>query len=265
MAYSALELAPKYLRYLLTASNGKGHGVHSPFVFDLITRVLRDGTSYAEYEGIERLRWELRSDPGAVAVVDFGAGSGRPVRESTLSSIARTALKPTKFGQLFYRMARHYRPSSIVELGTSLGVTTSYLAFGNPLASVTTLEGSSAIAVAARHNFATLGLGRIRLVEGNFDDTLEGVLGDLSSLDLGYIDGNHRLEPTLRYFREMQPKLHADSILIFDDIHWSPEMEQAWAALKADPLVRCSVDLFYIGILFFRTEFFTPQHFTIRF
>jgi len=265
MAYSALELAPKYLRYLLTASNGKGHGIHSPFVFDLVTRVLRDRADYAAYEGIEQLRRQLRSDPRSVAVTDFGAGRPVPARERTLSSIARTALKPPKFGQLFYRMARHYQPSSVVELGTSLGVTTAYLAFGNPVASITTLEGSPAIAAVARHNFASLGLERIRLVEGNFDDTLAGALQGLASVDLAYIDGNHRLEPTLRYFREMQPKLHAESILIFDDIHWSPEMEQAWEALKADPQVRCSVDLFYIGILFYRKEFFTPQHFTIRF
>ena len=237
-------------------------------MFDLVTRVLQDGTDYADYEGVERLRQALNSDRRAIAVADFGAGSGSPVqaRERTLSSIARTALKPPKFGQLFYRMARHYRPESILELGTSLGITTSYLALGNPLASVTTLEGSPGIAAAARRIISRRwGFERTRLVEGNFDDTLAGTLHGLPSLDLAYIDGNHRLEPTLRYFREMQPKLHAESILIFDDIHWSSEMEQAWAVLKADPLVRCSVDLFYIGILFFRPEFFTPQHFTIRF
>lgn len=266
MAYSVLQLAPKYIRYLLTASNAKGHGIHSPFVFDLVTRVLGDKTPYQTYKPMEDLRARLQQDTTVVTTDDLGAGSGKSAApRRTLSSIARTALKPPKFGQLFFRMTRHYKPAHIVELGTSLGITTAYLASGNPSASVMTCEGAPGIAAAARRNFETLGLDRIRIVEGNFDETLDGVLSALPSLDLAYIDGNHRLEPTLRYYRQMQPKLHADSILIFDDIHWSAEMEEAWAALRQEPEVTCSVDLFYIGILFFRKEFFTPQHFTIRF
>jgi precorrin-6B methylase 2 len=266
MAYSALQLAPKYIKYLLQASNGRGHGIHSPFVFDFVTRVLRDRTSYPEYKPIEDLRHRLARDPTTVPTDDMGAGSGKGAApQRTLGSIARTALKPGKFGQLFFRMARHYKPAHILELGTSLGITTAYLASGHPPAAVTTCEGAPGIAAAARRNFSTLGLERIGIVEGNFDETLAGVLFPMSSLDLAYIDGNHRLEPTLRYYRQMQPKLNADSILVFDDIHWSSEMEEAWETLKRDPLVTCSVDLFYIGILFFRKEFFTPQHFTIRF
>ena len=261
MAYSPLQLAPKYMRYVLSASGVKGHGIHSPFVFELVTQVLGDRTVYPEYGAIEALRQGLLADKRTVvSVEDFGAGGGASQR--VLSSIARRALKPPKFGQLFFRIARHYRPSSILELGTSLGITTAYLAAGNPEASVLTFEGAPGIAALARKHFS---LDRIRLVEGNFDDTLGHALADLPSLDLAYIDGNHRREPTLRYFRQMQPKLHEGSILIFDDIHWSAEMEEAWEALKGDPSVTCSVDLFYIGMLFFRKEFFEKQHFTIRF
>lgn len=260
MAYSALALTPKYLRYLISAANGRGHGIHSPFVFEFVTQVLSDRTPFAAYASVEALRASLLADRTVLSVEDFGAGvsSSRTVR-----SIAASALKPRKFGQLFFRMARHYRPSSILELGTSLGITTSYLALGALSASVVTCEGAPAVAAVARRNFSSLGISSVSIVEGNFDLTLPSVL--ISPLDFVYVDGNHRLEPTLRYFRQMQPHLHADSIVIFDDIHWSPEMEEAWATLKADPAVTCSVDLFYIGILFFRREFFTPQHFTIRF
>jgi predicted O-methyltransferase YrrM len=267
MAYSPLQLAPKYLRYLLTASSGKGHGIHSPFVFDLITNVFGDKTDYPAYGPIEKLRKELERFSGkTIPTNDFGAGSSRPAgTERSLPSIARTALKPRKYGQLFFRMAQYYKPASILELGTSLGISTAYLASGHPSARVITLEGAPAIAEVARKNFSRLDLNRIQLFEGNFDHTLGPLLEGLSSLDLGYIDGNHRLEPTLRYYRQMQPKLHSDSILIFDDIHWSAEMEEAWETLQQDPAVTCSVDLFYIGLLFFRKEFKTPQHFTIRF
>jgi predicted O-methyltransferase YrrM len=260
MGYSAFELAPKYIRYLLSASNGRGHGIHSPFVFDFVAAVLADRASYPEYASVEALRSSLLADGTVLSVEDFGAGVSS---SRSVASIARSALKPRKFGQLFFRMARYYQPSSILELGTSLGITTSYLALGAPSASVVTCEGAPAVAAVARRNFASLGLSSLRVIEGNFDDTLSLALAP--SLDFVYVDGNHRLEPTLRYFRQMQPFLHADSIVVFDDIHWSEEMEEAWAALKADPSVTCSVDLFYIGILFFRREFFTPQHFTIRF
>ena len=260
MAYSAIALAPKYVKYLVTADNGRGHGIHSPFVFELVTQVLRDRAGYPAYGAVEMLRTSLLKDHTLLTVQDFGAGVSS---SRSVSSIATSALKPRKFGQLFFRIARHYRPRTILELGTSLGVTTSYLALGAPAASVVTCEGAPAIAAVARRNFASLGLASISVVEGNFDDTLPGVLS--APLDLAYIDGNHRLEPTMRYYRQMQPFLHADSVLIFDDIHWSPEMEEAWAQLKSDPAVTCSVDLFYIGILFFRREIFTPQHFTIRF
>lgn len=260
MGYSAFELAPKYIRYLLSASNGRGHGIHSPFVFDFVAAVLADRASFPEYASVEALRSSLLADGTVLSVEDFGAGVSS---SRSVASIARSALKPRKFGQLFFRMARYYQPSSILELGTSLGITTSYLALGAPSASVVTCEGAPAVAAVARRNFASLGLSSLRVIEGNFDDTLSLALAP--SLDFVYVDGNHRLEPTLRYFRQMQPFLHADSIVVFDDIHWSEEMEDAWAALKADPSVTCSVDLFYIGILFFRREFFTPQHFTIRF
>src|SRR5262249_7370362 len=139
MAYSAFALAPKYFRYLLTASNGRGHGIHSPFVFEFVTQVLRDRAGYPAYGAVEALRESLLSDDSVLSVEDFGAGvsSARTVR-----SIAASALKPRKFGQLFFRMARHYQPSSILELGTSLGITTSYLALGAPSASVVTCEGA---------------------------------------------------------------------------------------------------------------------------
>jgi predicted O-methyltransferase YrrM len=268
MAYSALQLGPKYIRYQLSAANAKGHGIHSPFIFELVTKVFQDKTRYPDYAAVELLRRELQQSGALIPTVDFGAGSGSSKAGGTerpLSAIARTALKPSKFGQLFYRLAKYYCPSTILELGTSLGVTTAYLAKGNPDAQVVTMEGAPAIAALARQHFRQLEIQNIQVVEGNFDQTLTGVLQPLKRLDLAYVDGNHRLEPTLRYYMQMKPWIHADSILIFDDIHWSPDMEQAWETLKRDPMVRCSVDLFYIGILFFRTEFMHAQHFSIRF
>lgn len=264
--YPQLRLAGKYLSYFLKSSNGKGHGTHSPFIFSFITKVLNDKTQYPEYKTVEKLRMDLLSDSRMFIVEDFGAGSKfLKKHERSIMSIARNAAKSKKYGQLLFRMVRYYRPATILELGTSLGITTSYLSLANPDARLVTMEGASAIADVAKLNFGKLKLTNIKITEGNFDNKLEAVLSAFETLDFVFVDGNHRKEPTERYFHQFLPKLNNDSILIFDDIHWSREMEEAWKTIKQHPSVRCTVDLFFIGIVFLRKEFKEKQYFSIRF
>lgn len=264
--YGKLQLAFKYLQYYITASNGKGHGIHSPFVFDFVTNVLNDKRSFYCYKTIEYIREELKQNETVLAIEDFGAGSHtKQYHQRKVSSIASSALKPAKFSQLLFRMVDHYQPNTILELGTSLGITTSYLACAKNDARVITMEGSPAIASVAKQNFARLQLQNVELVTGNFDDTLPDVLATVSSPDFVFIDGNHRKQPTLNYFNQLLPKTNEHSVLIFDDIHWSKEMEEAWHLIKENERVSLSIDLFFIGIVFFRKENKEKQHFVIRF
>lgn len=264
--YSKGQLLLKYIHYYFTASNGKGHGMHSPFVFEFITKVLNDKTVFPEYEKVESLRNRLLNDHTVLEVEDFGAGSVVDKKtKRSISSIAKNATKPKKFGQLLFRMIKHYRPSTILELGTSLGITTSYLSLAKPEARLITMEGSKEIAEVAKGNFRNLEIRNIEITEGNFDNTLSSVVSGLSTIDFSFIDGNHRQEPTERYFKELLAKTNNDSIFVFDDIHWSSEMEAAWKTIKDNAAVSCSIDLFFIGIVFFRKEFKERQHFIIRF
>ncbi|MBS1653706.1 MAG: class I SAM-dependent methyltransferase [Bacteroidetes bacterium] len=264
--YSRFTLAGKYLSYYFSAMNGKGHGMHSPFVFEFITKVMNDKTHYEAYDKVEKIREQLKQDNSVLQVKDFGAGSAvSRSNQRTVSSIAKHTLKPPKYGKLLYRMVNYYKPSTIIELGTSLGITSSYLSLGNPFAKMITMEGASEVADAARNNFKELSIKNIELVEGNFDDTLNPVISGLSSIDFAFIDGNHRQEPTERYFQQLLAKTGNDSILVFDDIHWSTEMEAAWETIQKNPAVRCTLDLFFVGIVLFRQEFKEKQHFTIRF
>ncbi|HEY1870602.1 MAG TPA: class I SAM-dependent methyltransferase [Chitinophagaceae bacterium] len=264
--YSPFQLAFKYLSYYWSASNGKGHGIHSPFVFDLITKVLNDKDIYEDYNKIEDLRKKLLHDPAVLTIEDHGAGSfSSSEKERRVSSVAKHALKSKKYSQLLYRLAKYYQPHTIIELGTSLGITTSYLSLANPDANVFTLEGAPEIASIAKKNFKCLELQKVKLVEGNFDYTLPSVLYHISSVDLAFIDGNHRREPTENYFQWLLARSNNDSIFIFDDIHWSIEMEQAWNNIKKHPAVSCTIDLFFAGVVLFRNEFKEKQHFTIRF
>lgn len=264
--YTRLQLAKKYFNYYLSASNGKGHGVHSPFVFDFIKMVLNDNNNYPDYNPIEKLRKELLQDNRVIEVEDFGAGSlAVPHKQKKVSDIAGSFLKPKKFAHLLFRIVKYYKPKTIIELGTSLGITSSYLASVNKSSEVYTLEGSVNTASIAQENFNKLGLHNIKLIPGNFDDTLPGLISKLDQVDLAFVDGNHRKEPTLNYFNQFLHRATEDSIFIFDDIHWSAEMEEAWKEIRQHPSVTLTIDLFFIGLVFFKKDFKAKQHFSIRF
>jgi predicted O-methyltransferase YrrM len=264
--YTPLQLTKKYLHYYRTALNGKGHGIHSPFVFQFILHVLNNNSHYQPPASVETLRKNLLSNTNVLQVEDMGAGSRTGAgKKRTVRQLAKSAVKPAKYGQLLYRLVKHYQPRTIVELGTSLGITTAYLAAANPAANVVTIEGSGAIHQVASDNFHSLQLQNIEALHGNFDDVLPQVLQQMPTVDLGYIDGNHRLAPTLSYFQQFLNNADNGTILIFDDIHWSEEMEKAWEQIKAHPSVQCTVDIFFLGFVFFRNEFKEKQHFTIRF
>lgn len=264
--FSSWQLIKKYTNYYVTASNGKGHGIHSPFVYDFVRHVLIDKRSFYAYGQVEALRRKLLQNEAVVEVTDFGAGSTiSKTNQRSIASIARHAAKSKKWAQLLFRIVNYYQPSTILELGTSLGISTAYMAMANPQARIITAEGSAAIASEAGKNFKSLQLPSIQQVTGNFDDTLPGILKNFPQLDLAFVDGNHRYEPTVRYFNQLLPSLHPNSILIFDDIHWSADMERAWNEIKENPAVQLSVDLFSIGLVFFSDQFKVKQHFNIRF
>lgn len=265
--YSSATLAFKYLNYYLTASNSKGHGMHSPFVFNFITTVLNDKEQYAVYGQVEQLRQQMLRDETVLTIEDFGAGSViSKSRQRSVSSIAKSAVKPVKYGQLLHRIIRKYKPGVIAELGTSLGITTCYLASACvPATKVVTFEGAQAVAGVAKQNFTTAGLNNIEQMHGNFDTEFPRWLATQQIVDFCFIDGNHRKEPTIAYFEELLQKAAPHSIFVFDDIHWSRDMEEAWELIREHPAVRCSIDLFFIGIVFFKEEFKEKQHFRIRF
>ena len=264
--YSSTQLAFKYLQYWLSATNGKGHGVHSPFVFDFITNVLNDKREFDCFHAIESLRQELKKDNTEINVPDFGAGSRKQLNNKRkVSAIAGSSLKPKKYSQLLFRIAHYYKPASILELGTSLGLTTSYLSFANPEAAIITMEGAPEVASVAKNNFNQLHLSNIQVKEGNFDETLATVIHQLSTVNFAFIDGNHRKQPTLNYFDQLVKLSTPSTIFIFDDIHWSREMEEVWSEIQQHPSITLTIDLFFIGIVFFRAEQKIKQHFTIRF
>jgi len=265
--YTAPAIAVKYLKYFLLASNGRGHGIHSPFVYDFTREVLIDKKYYPAYNIAEDYRQKLLNDDTTLDIVDLGAGSagGDRMVNRRVSQIARISVKPKRYSRLLYRIAQHYRYRNIIELGTSLGVTSTYFGLVPGLEQFITMEGAESIAGYAEAHFRNAGLQKTKLVRGNFDDTLNLVLKSLDTVDMAFIDGNHRRVPTLAYFNKIMEKTNEGSCIVFDDIHWSREMEEAWTEIKKDPRVKLSIDLFFVGIVFFRPSFREKQDFKIRF
>ena len=264
--YNHLQLSQKFLYYYLTASNGKGHGVHSPFVFDFIKNVLLDKKVYDCYHSVEDYRKLLLSNKELIEVEDFGAGSSlTPSNSRRVNDIARSSVKSKKYGQLLFRIVQYYQPAVLLELGTSLGITSSYLSFGNPSAKLFTCEGAGSIAAIAQKNFDSMSLDNMEIIVGDFSKTLPSLLANLKNIDFAFVDGNHRKSSTINYFQQLLGYSKSTSIFVMDDIHWSSEMEEAWIYIQNHPSVTLTIDLFFIGIVFVNPDYKVKQHFKIRF
>ncbi len=252
-----------YLIYRIKCINE--HGVHSPFVFELLLSTIYNRKAFYSYGPIENIRQNMLSLKQKVNCVDLGAGSNVQNKVSkSIYEIAGTSAKPAKYAQLLFRLINHFQPSTILELGTSLGISSAYMAAANSKSKLVTIEGCEEIAKVATRNFEKLNLKNIEQVIGNFDEVLPTVLMRVNQLDFVFFDGNHRKKPTLNYFKQCIEKAVETSIFIFDDIYWSSEMKEAWEEIKSNERVTVSLDLFYMGIIFFRKEQ-VKEHFVIRY
>lgn len=252
-----------YIKYLLKAQDE--HSLHSPFMFDFYTKILKDKSQKAEYASIEALRKQLFRDKRLITINDFGAGAKTNKNtQRTVADIAQKSLKKPSIAQLFYRIIKHYQYNNIFDLGTSLGITTAYLGKANKEVKLKSFEGCGETAKIAQENFGKLSLKNIEIVVGNIDETLPESLNKTEQLDFVFFDANHRYEPTIRYFEQCLSKIHDSSCFIFDDIYWSEEMKLAWQTIQKHEAITVSIDLFWVGIVFFRKEQ-PKQHFILKF
>ncbi|MCX7742992.1 MAG: class I SAM-dependent methyltransferase [Flavobacteriales bacterium] len=237
----------EYIRY---RQHARGiQYIHSPFLFQLMQTCFYDSPQPI-FEPIENLRLELLKNYQTIVRTDLGAGNTGINKIQTIRSIAQKSLQPPHNARLLYRLAKHMQAKNILELGTSFGITTSYLSLAADNGKVTTIEGDPAIQKLASNHFITLEKNNIFSLCGNFDDVLADILSANEAFDMVWIDGNHRKEPTLRYFEMLLPSIHPEGVLIFDDIHWSPEMADAWEIICKHKQVTLTLDIFQMGIVF---------------
>lgn len=251
-----------YLKFLWNSKNE--HGVHSPFVFNLVTKCFYDKKNYPEYSILKNYRNSLLANKNTIEVTDFGAGS-RVFKSNKrqIAKIAKTAGITPKRAELLFRIVHYFQPPTILEIGTSLGLATSALALGNPRAKITTLEGCPETANQCQLQFQKFNFKNINLVVTEFLEYFTTSHFPLPTSHFIYFDGNHSKQATLDYFELLLPTICNDSVWIFDDIHWSNEMEEAWEIIKNHPKVTVTIDTFQWGLVFFRREQ-EKEHFVIR-
>ncbi len=230
--------------------------IHSPFVFHFAEDLLADRRSYYAFDEIYKLRKELLKSNEKFEHIDMGAGGQDHNKSSrvlkSVNQLAKHASMPAKYGEMLFKLVNKYEPKIILELGTCLGIGTAYMAKPSSKNKVHTIEADPFLVQKAKSNFELLNLGNINTYEGNFDVILPRILAELHTIDLAFIDGNHQYKPTMGYYQAIKQKLNEESIVILDDIHWSSEMEQAWETIKLDKDISLSIDLYRMGILFFR-------------
>ncbi|GAA4815256.1 class I SAM-dependent methyltransferase [Litoribaculum gwangyangense] len=250
----------QYIKFLLKSS--KQHGVHSPFVYNLITKCFYDKTKNETYTSISKYRNSLLKNRNKIKVTDLGAGSHVMKHKGrSISSMAKNAGTTNKRAKLLYRISDYFKPNAILELGTSLGIATHAMSLGNPKASITAIEGCPNISEFTKGYFKKYHLKNTNLIVGDFEEEIKKLTSNY--YDLIFFDGNHQKEATLNYFETLLETTHNNSVFIFDDIYWSKGMTKAWEAIKANPKVTVTIDTFFWGFVFFRKEQ-VKEHFVIR-
>lgn len=259
--YSSIQLAFRYFDYIKKSKTR--YRVHSPFVFRLIEDVFRNQPPFYAYRKIEDWRDQLLEDSSLISPQNLGAGS-RLKAARTVKQIANRSLTPPYQSEWLFGLVNYFNAKAIVELGTSLGVSTAYLASASKSSTVYTFEGNGELLEVAKRGWDSLKLKNIVTKAGNIDDELHTFLETHSAaIDLVFMDANHTYEATVSYFNSLLPHLNKNAVIIVDDIHWSAGMEKAWEEIINSTEVSISIDLFHKGFLFFRKDI-EKEHFVLR-
>lgn len=248
----------QYLKFLLKSTNQ--HGVHSPFVYNLVTKCFYNKTKFKAYNSLKSYKKSLLKNKTRISVIDLGPGSKKTTsKHRTIAEIAKTSGTTLKRAKLLFRLSKYFKPTNVLELGTSLGIATHAIAQANKNSHILSIEGCPNISKFSKDNLKNF--KNIQIKNGDFATILPKLKNQ--TFDMIFFDGNHQKETTLKYFKTLLPTTHNNTIFIFDDIYWSKGMTEAWETIKKHPKVTVTINTFYWGFVFFRKEQ-AKEHFIIR-
>jgi len=255
-------IANQFLKFFLSAKTK--YKIHSPFVYQLVENAIDDDRHYYAFEEIEYLRGLLEKDDRKIKITDLGAGSMvNNQKEKSIAKIAKSALSSPWQCQVLFKLVNLLQPNTILELGTSLGISALYQNAASQKAKMISIEGDPTLAHMATHHAESMGRKNLDIRAGAFQQHLAKALNDLGQLDYAFIDGHHEEKATVQYFKECLAHCHENSVVVFDDIHWSAGMTNAWRTIQQHEKVTLSIDCFYFGMVFFRKEQKVKEHFKV--
>jgi predicted O-methyltransferase YrrM len=262
---SLLNNISDYLKYCFVSKSA--HGIHSPFVYKFITELLEfHNEDYYQFTELAEVRKQLSKNNTVIEITDFGAGS-KVFKDNKrkISDLVKHGTSKRKFSELYFKLVNFTDSQFVVELGTSIGLNTLYLAKSNSKSTIYTLEGCPELAKFSKNLFEKQNIQNVYLINDTFEKAFPKLLNEIPKLDFLYVDGNHNYQSTLNYFKLGLEKKHNHSVFVFDDINWNTEMKKAWEEIKNHPEVTLSLDLFSVGIIFFRKEQKEKEHFVLKY
>jgi len=249
-----------YIKFLSKASNQ--HGVHSPFIYNFVTKCLYNKTKFDAYKKLKQYKKELLQSNTVLQITDLGEGSKvLDDNQRNVGKMAKTSSSSKKDSELLYRLSDYFKFKTVLELGTSLGMGTYALSLANPTSKIITIEGCPNTSRFAQSQLKKHDIGNVEFLIGNFSNTIPTLQNN--NFDFIFFDGHHNKEATIQYFEALLPKTHNETVFVFDDIYWSEGMTEAWEYIKNHNAVTVTVDVFHLGFVFFRKEQ-AKEHFKIR-
>ncbi len=255
-----LKTVPYYLEYFLKVVDRRS--LQSPFMFGFYNELIQALEENERQLDIEAVRQQLYNADSIVSGIDYGAGSR--ISSVSIADIAKYGISTEKECRMLYALAQMTGAKTIVELGTSVGLATSYLSRANDKAKVVTFEGNDTLTKIAKGLFQQMYCENVELIEGDIDETLPNFLNGFDDIDMAVIDANHTGEALWNYFNLLKEKMSTSGIIVIDDIRWSPDMYKTWKKLISCPDVTISVEFLLCGVVFFQKRLL-KQHYILSY
>ncbi len=259
-----LRTLPLYFNYFLNVTDQ--HSLQAPFIFNLYTNLIQGIKNNNGIEEIEVIRKSFLKDHTKIRGIDLGAGSRvtKSGYDKTVAMIAKHGISSKKDCIFLSELVKRIQPKTSIELGTSLGIATAYLANSIKHGSIFTFEGNEALVQKSKYVFHLVNCENVHLIKGDIDDMLPGQLTQLDKVDFAIIDANHTYRALLRYFDLLKVKMGDSGVMVIDDIRWSVEMYSGWKKLILDEAVTTSIEFLNKGVLMFKKRI-QKQHYILSY
>ena len=246
-----------YVNFIFSATNQ--HGVHSPFVYQLVTKCFYNRKNRPEYRKIGEYRKDVFQEKQQLHIQP-NCSTFFKANTYKISKLAKIYAPSWKRSKFLTRLTNYLNCKSVLEIGTQMGIRTSCFA-SHKNCDVITIDNCEETQKIAREKLKKHHFSTIKFCLQEF--TQQEILVDQKKIDCIYIGNTRKKQSTLHLFEEALKKVHNDSVILIEGLHWSKDMNQAWKEIKENKQVSVTIDTFYLGLVFFRKEQ-AKEHFKIR-